>query len=90
MNKGDNVSYTIERTSIIFFIYKRKKQIQLGDTHYYYNRNNKKKEKHEIVSYYNLTKGGLDTVDAAAGVFQQKVRLTNGGVQSLFIRCLYP
>ena len=31
--------------------------------------NNKKKEKRKIISYYNLIKGGVDTVDGAAGVY---------------------
>ena len=62
-------------TSVRFLMYRGKKQVNLASNVYsgnikaYYNSNNKKHIKPEMIAVYNMTKSGVDQIDACTNTY---------------------
>ena len=75
--KGEEemVLMRMDKTNIRFLIYKGRKQVNLvsnvynGNMKKYKNKNGQEKIKPEMIAVYNLTKSGVDQVDAASSIY---------------------
>ena len=62
-------------TNVRFLMYRGKKQVNLASNVYsgnikeYYNKNNKKHIKPEMIAVYNMTKSGVDQIDACTNTY---------------------
>lgn len=75
MNQYEKKLFSIPNTNINFLLYKSTKLIHLSSNVYsannaiYYNRNNQQRNKPEMVAMYNLTKAGVDLIDATTSIY---------------------
>lgn len=74
-NVEEMVVMRIDKTNIRFLIYKGRRQVNLvsnlynGNMKKYKNKNGQEKIKPEMIAIYNLTKSGVDQVDAASSIY---------------------
>ena len=73
--REDIVVKRMKGTNVRFLMYRGKKQVNLASNVYsgnikaYYNSNNKKHIKPEMIAVYNMTKSGVDQIDACTNTY---------------------
>ena len=73
--REDIVVRRMKGTNVRFLMYRGKKQVNLASNVYsgnikaYYNSNNKKHIKPEMIAVYNMTKSGVDQIDACTNTY---------------------